>query len=141
MAVREVDRVKADLLALPERIFEAREKCEELRERIGGVEEEMKALEHDIRWSIFSEVDAGGKPVFSNEEKRAIEFYRRTRSSEPYMALVEEAFRLRKELAKSEDELRLHQDRFKAALVLARLAALDADSEVNDGSEGKPEAV
>jgi hypothetical protein len=95
-----LNEAKKQLLELPEEIREVSGKIWENSNSIIELKYHISIIESEIKNKINSEVDDKGKAIFSNEEKRKIEFLERTRNDVEYNSNIEELRMLERNVEK-----------------------------------------
>lgn len=106
-----LNEAKKELLELPETIKERAGQIWENTNSIIELKYHINVLESEIKNKINSEVDDKGKSIYSNDEKRKIEFLERTRGDAEYNSQIEELRMLERNVEKGNFHLTSLRDR------------------------------
>ena len=100
-------RITDELIDLPNEIHEERLALLDLSDKLDMIKEHFKTWECEAMVDIANELDDKGKPVYSNEAKRAAEINIRKRTNERAYKLDEEIKRLNRQKSYVEASLEL----------------------------------
>lgn len=103
----EMKRITDELIDLPNEIHEERLALLDLSDKLDMIKEHFKTWECEAMVDIANELDDKGKPVYSNEAKRAAEINIRKRTNERAYKLDEEIKRLNRQKSYVEASLEL----------------------------------
>lgn len=83
-----MEEIINELKKLPDDIYDLKMEIFDTEESLNMTEEQINKINNDIMLGIISEVNDAGKPVFSNEQKRTIEFENRLSGNQQYEELI-----------------------------------------------------
>jgi len=117
----ETAKIKNQLAEYPERIFQAKEAVNNLREELKMAETELKEAEAMLITEIALETNGNGKPKFGNERTRQAELIKRQANDKDYQTVLENLKQVQRKLDNAQLNLELLYDEFRATHYIARL--------------------